>query len=259
MKQVKYSFNMVEIMLAIVIIAVGMSSVFVLFPTGLNAHKTAVAENSIADLAEYIVSAIRADIEVENTAPATDDDSTHADKTRDGTRFKNRLNDFKDKSDSESAAKVIPDPDDLSGWDPVRNYNSKNSTSDKSDVSILKKNGVYYVRQLSGPENARFVDFSAIARVYKDENDWLDKEFFISFVNSNGAISTDYKMGIKKINVNDSDSTVETEVSYEKFIMPLVLEISYPADAEYEQREKRYFRFEIFNESYEPKPASSTP
>lgn len=254
MKKIRYSFNMVEIMLAIVIIAVGMSSVFVLFPTGLNAHKTAVAENSIADLAEYIVSAVRADIEVENTTPAADDTSANAEKTLDGTKFKNRLDDFKSRSASENAAKVTPDPDNLSNWDPVRNYNSKNSSSDKSDVSILKNSdGIYYIRQLSGPEDDRFVDFSAIARIYKDEEDWLDHEFFISFVRSGNNLSTDYKKGIKKINVDSSDETVETEVVYEKFIMPLVLEISYPADAEYEQREKRYFRFEIFNESYGPK------
>ncbi len=255
MKQVKYSFNMVEIMLAIVIIAVGMSSVFVLFPTGLNAHKTAVAENSIADLAEYIVATVRADIEVANTAPAADDGSGKANKIRTGKKFEDRLDNFKDKSSSERAAEVTPDPDNLTGWDEVTDYRNNRN---KEDISVLKNNdGIYWARQLSGPENDRFVDFSAIARVYRDANNWLNDEFFIKISQNGSTVTTSYEKGAPtNIPVPGSDPVA---VKYDKIIMPLVLEISYPADAEYEQREKRYFRFEIFNESYEPDLDRATP
>ena len=64
-----YRFNLIEIMLAIVIIALGMTSVFVLFPAGLSNHRTAMAENSIADIAELVISRVRA----ENALSVTDD------------------------------------------------------------------------------------------------------------------------------------------------------------------------------------------
>ena len=43
-----------------------------------------------------------------------------------------------------------------------------------------------------------------------------------------------------------------------KFLLPLVLELSYPAEVPYEEREKSYFRFEIFNEHY-VLPTQGTP
>ena len=49
----KRYFNMIEVMLAIVVISLGLSSVFVLFPAGLAAHRNAAADNNTADLAEF--------------------------------------------------------------------------------------------------------------------------------------------------------------------------------------------------------------
>ena len=50
----KYPFNMVEIALAMAIIAIGLSGILVLFPVGINASKSAIADNNLADIAEYI-------------------------------------------------------------------------------------------------------------------------------------------------------------------------------------------------------------
>lgn len=50
----KFYFNMIEVALAMAIIAIGISSILVLFPVGINASKSAIADNNLADIAEYI-------------------------------------------------------------------------------------------------------------------------------------------------------------------------------------------------------------
>jgi len=52
---IKRGFNLIEITLAVAIIAVGMSSILVLFPVGLNASSAAAADNMVQDVAEYIL------------------------------------------------------------------------------------------------------------------------------------------------------------------------------------------------------------
>ncbi len=47
-------FNMIEVALSMAIIAIGMTSILGLFPVGLNASRTAMAENYSADAVEYI-------------------------------------------------------------------------------------------------------------------------------------------------------------------------------------------------------------
>ena len=44
---IKHYFNMVEIALALAVLAIGMSSILVLFPVGINANKAAIAERRI--------------------------------------------------------------------------------------------------------------------------------------------------------------------------------------------------------------------
>ena len=50
-----------------------------------------------------------------------------------------------------------------------------------------------------------------------------------------------------------SDPGNVRNLEFENFILPLVMEISYPADLPYAEREKSYFRFEIYNERFELK------
>ena len=54
-----HKFNMVEIALAIAIIAVGISAILVLFPIGINATRAAMDENSSSDVAEYIANFVK--------------------------------------------------------------------------------------------------------------------------------------------------------------------------------------------------------
>ncbi|MDD3886855.1 MAG: hypothetical protein PHI35_08280 [Victivallaceae bacterium] len=57
----KYRFNMVEIALAMAILSIGLASILVLFTTGIGASRDAVADNNLADAAEFLMSHIRAE------------------------------------------------------------------------------------------------------------------------------------------------------------------------------------------------------
>ncbi len=56
----KHPFNMVEIALALAVIAIGMASIMVLFPAGLKAGGSARAEAYLADILETVTGQIRA-------------------------------------------------------------------------------------------------------------------------------------------------------------------------------------------------------
>ena len=211
----KYGFNLVEIMLAIVVISLGMTAVFVLFPAGLNNHKTAMAENSLADLAEFIMSDVRARVALGSDTEA----------------FTYELGSG---TESDMAGITLDDEPD-SGWTKV------------DDAGTLwyrdGKTNIYLIRQLSGPAGDRYTDFAAIARVYQDSG--FSSELMVpvrygsvqSYADMNKAASGSSSGDIKALDVS-------------KFVFPLVLEISYPADIPYADREKAYFRFEVFNENY---------
>ena len=209
----KFHFNLIEIMLAIVILALGMTSVFVLFPAGLNNHRTAMAENSIADMAETIISHVRAEAALKAE--------------KDGFAGDIKL----------SAAVADPDTGSVE-WESV------------SDPWTFKEisDGVYAIRQLSGPVNDQYVDFTAVAKVYKDEN--FEEELFVPF-----AVTGDVRY-MKDLDLAGSDEHGIKDLKDkldENLVLPLVVEISYPADVPYAERNKAYFRFEIFNEVYEVK------
>ena len=232
------AFNMVEVLLAVVVIAVGLSSVFVLFPAGLKEHRSATADNSLADLAEFIFSSVKAQIEVECSGEAVD--SSKKFKSGDWAKF----------GDDENDAKV--DVGDASDWNPVGIFEKSVSSEDtrRKEDSLLQhktKKNVFWIRQVSGAENDRFTDFSAIARIYVDRNKedsdncGLENEFFYDFNTGNMKMYNHISFPPGK----SKDARA--------FILPLVLEISYPAEIGYDRREKRYFRFEVFNENYEPR------
>ncbi|MDD5699480.1 MAG: hypothetical protein PHH77_12775 [Victivallaceae bacterium] len=57
-KEKRY-FNMIEILLALTVIAIGMTSILGLFPVGLNASRDAVAENCSADVIDQLITYFR--------------------------------------------------------------------------------------------------------------------------------------------------------------------------------------------------------
>ncbi|MFA6717188.1 MAG: hypothetical protein WC082_00995 [Victivallales bacterium] len=52
-------FNMIEILLALTVVAVGMTSIMGLFPVGLNASRNAIAQNMSADVADQMITYFR--------------------------------------------------------------------------------------------------------------------------------------------------------------------------------------------------------
>lgn len=219
----KYCFNLVEIMLAVVILSLGMTSVFVLFPAGLSNHRNAMAENSVADFAELIFSRIRAESAL----------SVHYD------GFNSNVNNFPKRADL-LEGEDIKDPD--TSWED-------GLTDDEPWIWKKDKNGLYMVRQVSGPKEDHFVDFSAVVAVYKEDDTDFGKELFIP--TKWGGNETVFN----SIDKNQSGTTTADVKTLElnDFVMPLIMEISYPAELPYKEREKAYFRFEIFNDKYELK------
>lgn len=224
-KMKKFRFNMVEIMLAVVILSVGMASVFVLFPAGLSNHRSAMAENSIADLAELVFSKIRAESAL----------SVYTDGFRSDV-----LASFPLRSELENTSNEIKDP--TTSWD---------NGLDGDDPWTLHKdsNGLYMVRQVSGPKGNHYVDFSAVVAVYKEDGSDFGKELFVPI---RWGEEENYN-SLSDKGSSGSDPGNVRKLEFENFILPLVMEISYPADLPYAEREKSYFRFEIYNERFELK------
>ena len=223
---IRNNFNMVEIMLAVIVIALGIAGTFVLFPVGLNANKDATAENSIADIAEYVTAFVRAQC---MTSGISDNAGNPFD-----------TGDLTDVFCSKTA--TVADPiavDNLSGDNWKAASGNSGDAVDLTKDSLLKhSNGIYLYRQFSGPADAPYVDFSAIARVYIDK----------STSNASGFGNEHF------INVTGEDklySEISSTVDIRKFLIPVVLELSWPATVPELEREKRYFRFEIFNNQYE--------
>ena len=203
-----YRFNMIEVLLAIVVVTLAITGVFALFPVGLNASKAATADNSISDIAEYVIAHVRADIQ---TKMVDNKDAKGFDNSKIGTVFSTASADTGEYDGSDESSNVIVD----------------------------KGNGIYLIRQLSGPENARFEDFTAYAKVFVDEANPVTNDKFLQY-DKNGKFEP-----------------AQAQFKLERFFVPVVLELSYPATVPYAEREKRYFRFEIYNHQFDPNAAAA--
>lgn len=223
---------MVEIMLAVIVIALGIAGTFVLFPVGLNANKDATAENSIADIAEYVTAFVRAEC------------LRRASNANEGAFTTSSVSSVF----SEARPAIVDNVIEVESIDATK-WRVPVGSVDISKASLLEhstERGIYLIRQLSGPDDDPFVDFSAVARVYIDggnnlgENTSFDKEVFF-----------------RDRDVKEKYENTKGNVNIFKFLLPAVLELSWPATVPYADREKRYFRFEIFNSLYEKNKENS--
>lgn len=132
----KFYFNMVEIALAMAIIAIGISSILVLFPVGLNASKSAIADNNLADVAEYLLGYYKHFI----------------------------LNEFRNNRSIYDNLKDEPTSEDMNtqDWTSITNFaNLKNATGSL-------ENRVFKFEQTTTPSGSStpVVDFSAVAKIW---------------------------------------------------------------------------------------------
>ena len=209
--KIKHGFNLIEITLAIAIIAFGMSSILVLFPQGLQTTTDAVADSVVPDTADYVLSYLQAMIDVgwrdENGELRTDNKALKA------------LDDSK--PDTTAA--------DPGGSITFENLDTISSDNEKT-VNLFKaknKKGIYLYEQSYYPtasedfdKKEKVVDFSAVVLVWKEPKTFLYHE-------------NDAPVGFE----GDNAAT-------------LCVEISYPATAPYEKREKQFYRLEFYNQTW---------
>ena len=218
---IRHNFNMVEIMLAVIVIALGLTSTFVLFPVGLNASKDAVAENHVSDIGEIAANYIVQSWILPN-AVRTDPCAYNALNVLESNYFCN--------PEDTTVKNLIDVPVDLNSLDASNKFNGK-------DHLHKLANGVfvYVLRQHSNLE----ILFSAAIKIHLDRNSdsGFENEYFYS---RNGTFQ---QYSALKSTTGDCIN---------KFLLPVIIEVSWPATLPIEEREKRIFRFEMFNHEYNP-------
>jgi type II secretory pathway pseudopilin PulG len=221
---------MVEIALALAVLAIGMSSILVLFPVGVNANKSAIADNNLADIGEYLMGYLRAGCSAEWAEIAAerqhviDSGGTPSDPVAADFFFSNKIaTDYSSVKDlGETSGK---------GIDPLNSDYDKGSTRAITDnLYLLQNSGSTYSNSafLYKQTTGDILDFAAVVKVWKEAYNFY-------------TIAADGD--IKKVEDNAGNSV-------NQYATVLCVEISYPAQAPYAQREKRLFRQEIFNEAF---------
>lgn len=238
----RHPFNMVEIALAMAIIAIGLSGILVLFPVGINASKNAIADNNLADIAEYIMGYLQARCNEEWIKNANNPPEPIT-----------LLNSYSETYYPFSAKLPTSAPSGSSVGDddgvPLEGELGTNSIFDKTiqGISIstsdsTEKRRVKQATLFLGPDGAFLyrqmtndtVDFAAVVKVWREEINCY----------------------VPKISSVTAPALIDENIP--QYAHNLVLEISWPAEFPYANREKRVFRLEFFNQAYEI-PATTTP
>lgn len=216
----RHPFNMVEIALAMAIIAIGLSGILVLFPVGINASKNAIADNNLADIAEYIMGYLQAGCNKDWINLAQNPTASPP------YPFSDTL---------PSSASTVGDSGitlDANGRDTT-NFPTPVPGNDPDNANLFSdSHGTFLYRQLTND----VVDFAAIIKVWQENTNFY----------------------VPQINTGSATTTHLIDESLPQYARNLCLEISWPIELPYADREKRVFRLEIFNQAYEI-PATTTP
>jgi hypothetical protein len=210
---------MVEIALAIAVIAIGLSSVLVLFPICINATRAAMDENTLPDVTEYVTFFVRSQF------------------------YKKWASDYTD-TDFSFFGSSYPDSVDSSEFKETGEDGFPEIFAAKNVVGVYK-----YSRStaLSGGE-----DFSAEIKIWKPAND-INKNQDGSNYDKNSLTcplyvpnaSNDFKLERLK---SDTNGTIDlADVSLESFIQSVLVEISWGDN-------RKIFRVDVFNPYYRIEP-----
>ena len=252
-----FRFNLVEVALALVILAIGLSSVMVLFPVGLKASQGSIADNNLGNVAERVAAYLQAKY---TSSEVWKDDGTFA---------------------SGVISDIISDRDEYSfnpeaeGSPTSSDFTTTSESSQTDGMSGLYqlsgKPNYYLYRQYStvgSGGNDRAIDFEAIVRVGWD-NETLTKQYYTKL---DGTDPTNGTPGTDKIEnyphprtaesgVTDPAGTTGLKSSPDEILKQccraLIIEISWPADVPWVNREKRIFRVEMFNGNFVPYPQTT--
>ena len=229
-KFIIYHFNLIEIALAMCVIAIGISGVMSLFALGAKANRQSIANNNLSEIAEYMIgtihSTIKAQAKVDNLAPT-------------GSLLF-RIKNSSTSVENEPVKNLMQPGDD---WENSivgdSNILDSDSDNDKNIKREINKNNAYVLthktygnlflfRQISNtsPEKEPNVDFSCIAKVTLE------------------PIPAPTKIN----NMTIDDEVKNLSIQY---AIGVCIELSYPADFPYENREKCTYKLEIFNPKFE--------
>ena len=252
---------MVEIALAMAIIAIGLSSILVLFPVGINANKAAIADNNLTDVAEYMISYMRAGCATEWRKIAEDGKTGSA--AGSDYFFSNGMEDnFDDLTAAIKDEEAEGYPDDSTNENFTKYWTPFGSSTGGTRLYRHKtSNGVFLFRQVSlltdqdGTTEIEVPDFSAVIKIWKDTKSLLD--IYVPYVYASDSIPCKKLDEIREASGYTKNQLLEyLDKRYGK---ALCLELSWPAEVPYENREKRVFRFEVFNEYYTVNSTTPTP
>ena len=230
-----HRFNMVEVALALIILAIGLSSVMVLFPVGLKASRSSVADNNLADVAERMAAYLQ--------AKCTSPEVWNAEGVFSG---------------NDTIPSYVFEPTDVP-------YDTSQFTTKVDDMDGLFSNGgkqYYLYRQYSSNSNSsaddadRPVDFEAMIRVGWDTQSRGD--IYYPVVTGGNTQGQNKLSGYSRDSATPQGHNMTGTDIVGNFFRTLVIEISWPASAPWKNREKRIFRVEMFNENFVPYPQSNS-
>ena len=221
----KFCFNMVEIILAIAIIAIGISSVMGLFVAGMKSGQKSIVAAKLPDVSETVLAHVKSEI------------------------LKNRT-----ESGWGSIAAVAPETANET-WGTVENDTlDKVGSSDLLAPGATNKTlvagttpGFFLYRSYSAAKKESSVEYtpvhSAIARVRKLSPAGIT----VSDPHSQGVIA---EADVKKMKNSAGDSDESSAITNSTRLV-LEVRISHPADAVPAQRETKTFVVELYNDKYD--------
>lgn len=216
-------FNMIEVLLALAVIAVGMTSILGLFPVGINASRDAVAENSSADVADQMITYLRVinesvkrdpstnaiipptnyDNNIKATGTSAYQESKYSDETVINTQSALFLNYYKT-GDVSTTSSTFPRV--AEGWSIFRT----------TTVALLEPQMFFIVQgpNCTGDGGNRNIDYSAMALVWKSA---------VLFSCNDSALQPSPYIYSGQLNI----------------------ELSWPLELPYSERKKRYYQIVI--------------
>ena len=232
----RFYFNMIEIILAISIIAIGISSVMALFSTGIKKGREVTVGNDMNNVIESILSQVRRIALMYGEATGW-----HAD-------FEKAFSKKMEKVDGKYVWEKKSEGSDQDKSVGIDTFNDSNDKLKKDSRSFIFdfQNGNLLYRQLevlacdsNGVPSEYGSGFSAVAEVRR----MLDSAIVLTPPGSDKTLSTS---GSEEDLMKDADNQDARKLCRQT----LMVRISYPADVPMSAREVRIFRLEIFNDKY---------
>lgn len=240
-----YKFNMVEIALAIAIIAIGLSAVLVLFPVGINATRAAMDENSSADVSEYVANFVRGQC---LSHWKNEYDSWYPDRSNAARKLT-----FSAPSGLWATSKpdTPANPDDEKNLSDITDY-TVTTTNPKSGLRrIGTDSGVFRFSRVTAEGEETF---AALVKIWSDPahiktagtETTANCPVFVPNAGSNFAQTA---LGALSLVLPDGNS-----VDVGHFAQSVMVEISWPVNAADDDRTSRTFRVDVYNPYYTIQP-----